>query len=171
MARSLRSTVTWIDEPEIGKVVRCRVSGPGYDTPQSGVYLGVMLDEEDAVPYHYFVHGEIGGSPQRCFGFPAPLDTKVTDERTPTVVIREALASRKTPVYRVTDLQACEPGLLPRDRGVTVILDPELDGQGFARATLEAPSASALLGYVRENWGDEDKAWFEEYVVQRVELA
>lgn len=87
-----RSTVTWIDQPEVGKVVRSRVSGPGYDTPQSGTFVGVLLDEQERVPYYYFVRGEINGHAQQSFGSPAPLDTEVTDRRSPTTVIREALA-------------------------------------------------------------------------------
>lgn len=85
------TVIEWIDQPEVGKVVRCRTSGPGYDALNVGVYLGVMLDEEDRVPYHYFVKGQMNGHPQSCFGFPAPLDAALTDERTPTAAIREAL--------------------------------------------------------------------------------
>ena len=84
-------TTVWHDEPVVGQTVRVDLAGPGYLTPASGTYLGVLRDEEDGEPMHYFVNGEMGGAPQRCFGFRAAPGTSVTDERTPTAAIHAAL--------------------------------------------------------------------------------
>lgn len=70
--------------------------------------------------------------------------------------------------YEVAHLQAVEPDELPRDQGVDVFVHADLDGMGFNTVTVSGPDRDALIEYVRDQWGDEDAAWFEEYVVQRV---
>jgi hypothetical protein len=70
--------------------------------------------------------------------------------------------------YEVAHLQAVEPDELPRDAGVDVFVHEELDGMGFNTVTLSAPDRDVLIEYVREQFGDEDAEWFQEYVVDRV---
>lgn len=67
---------------------------PAHGCIAEGTYIGVALDEEDLVPYHYFVYGEIRNTAQRCFGFPAAANTPVTTSLTPTVLINTWLAKR-----------------------------------------------------------------------------
>lgn len=76
----------WIDPPIVGMRVR-------VDEGRVGVYLGVLSNEEDGSPYHYFVNGAINGTLQACFGFPAIVGTPITDKRTPTDAINAALRS------------------------------------------------------------------------------
>jgi hypothetical protein len=77
----------WLDTPIVGKVVR-------VDADRVGQYLGVLANEEDGRPYHYFVNGAINGTPQACWGFPAMVGTAITDKRTPTEAIMTALGAR-----------------------------------------------------------------------------
>lgn len=70
--------------------------------------------------------------------------------------------------YAVDALQACEPEELGHRHGITVTISDELDSMGFQSATIEGPTAEAVVEYVREHWGDEDGEWFDEYVVARV---
>lgn len=100
------TTYTYLDELVIGEVVRAEFHGRDGTTTwhgtQSGTYIGVALDEEDGVPYHYFVYGEINGTTQRCFGDPAAdsfgaaaeADTPTTTTLTPTQLINTWLAPR-----------------------------------------------------------------------------
>jgi hypothetical protein len=65
-------------------------NAPGSPIPVarfSGVYVGVALDEEDGVPYHYFLGGEINGTAQGCHGHPATSDTATTTDETPTALL------------------------------------------------------------------------------------
>jgi hypothetical protein len=71
-------------------------------------------------------------------------------------------------MFTVDYLQAVEPDFLGKPAGIVVTLDEELDSQGFNRVTVEGPTREAVIEYVRENWGDDDADWFQEYVVDRV---
>lgn len=70
--------------------------------------------------------------------------------------------------FRVEDLQAVEPDALERRDGIVVTVHPELDGMGFNTVDVEGPTRDAVVEYVRSQWGEEDPAWFAEYVVARV---
>lgn len=71
--------------------------------------------------------------------------------------------------WMVDDLQSVEPDFLtPRD-GITVELAPGLDGMGFNRVAVYGPTREAVVEYVRSEWGDDDAAWFDEWVLHRVE--
>jgi hypothetical protein len=80
----------------IGRLVTIEEPNPpGSPFPSvrfSGMYLGVALDEEDGVPYHYFLGGEINGTPQGSHGHPAGSRSEVTTSKTPTALITEAKA-------------------------------------------------------------------------------
>jgi len=70
-----------------------------------------------------------------------------------------------TTTYFVDDLQCCEPDGLSYAEGIRVTFSQELDFMGFHRATVEGPSAEAVIEYVRANWGDDDREWFDKQVV------
>lgn len=90
-AREAADTSTTFHDPlVIGKSVRYTTTGPWGDASGSGTYLGVALDEEDRVPYHYFVDGEVNGLAQGAHGFPAKPGTPLTTPLTPTALIRGA---------------------------------------------------------------------------------
>lgn len=74
-------------------------------------------------------------------------------------------------MFQVTDLQACEPGELFRDKpeDVTVTVQPGHDSMGFNRVTVEAPTKARLIAFVVDNWGDDDLEWIDEWVVDRIE--
>lgn len=56
----------------------------------SGTYVGCALSEDDGWPMHYFVGGEINGTPQGSHGFRAPEGTEPTADGTPTALIMAA---------------------------------------------------------------------------------
>lgn len=85
----LRSAIKWQDDRVVGEHVRYESTGPDWTTCGSGIYIGVALDEESGLPYHYFVDGEIGGLAQTCHGFPAEPRTPVTTDLTPTELIHQ----------------------------------------------------------------------------------
>ena len=89
-----REIITWTAEPIIGERASYEVIGPWYRSTGSGIYLGVALDEEDGVPFHYFVRGQINDHPQKCHGFPAATGTPTTTDLTPTDLIQGALEVR-----------------------------------------------------------------------------
>ena len=70
--------------------------------------------------------------------------------------------------WYVDDLQSVEPEALEPAEGITVKIAPELDGQGFERVAVHGPTREAVLKYVRSQWGDEDPAWFADYVEARL---
>jgi hypothetical protein len=71
-------------------------------------------------------------------------------------------------VYRLSYLQAVELDSLPSREGVVVEVDPDLDEYGFHRVDVVARDRDVLVEYVRENWGDDDRDWFREYVEGRI---
>lgn len=83
-------TTEWHNDLVVGQRVRYTRSGGWGTATGGGVYLGVALDEEDGVSYHYFVRGEINGRYQSSHGFPAAAGTPVTTDLTPTDLIRKA---------------------------------------------------------------------------------
>ena len=83
----------WLDKPEIGERVRVTET-------QFGTYLGVLRNEDDRTPYHYFINGEINGVAQTSFGFPAASGFRVTDQRTPTEAILAGLRDASLRVNR-----------------------------------------------------------------------
>lgn len=87
----MTSQTTFDAPPIIGERVSYRNVGPTWASTGSGIYLGVALDEEDGVPYHYFIDGEINGHAQRSHGFPADPSTSTTTDLTPTALILGAL--------------------------------------------------------------------------------
>ena len=82
---------TFHNELVIGERVHYTTEASWGTATGSGVYLGVALDEEDGVPFHYFVDGEINGHAQSCHGFAAAEGTLPTTELTPTQLIQQAL--------------------------------------------------------------------------------
>jgi hypothetical protein len=76
-------------------------------------------------------------------------------------------------MFQVTDLQACEPMELFRDKpaGIALRFDAELDSMGFDRVTVAAADRDALIDFVRDNWGNDEETggWFTEYVLDRIE--
>lgn len=78
---------TFHDALVVGQRVRYSCEGVNWSSTGSGVYLGVALDEQDGVPYHYFRDGEINGHAQTSHGFPAGPGTPTTTELTPTELI------------------------------------------------------------------------------------
>lgn len=86
----MREQTTFHSELKIGQRVNYTTRASWGEATGSGIYLGVALDEEDRVPYHYFVDGEINGHPQGSHGFPAAPDTPTTTDLTPTQLIRQA---------------------------------------------------------------------------------
>lgn len=72
--------------------------------------------------------------------------------------------------YVVTDLQAVEPDELTKRPDVTVEVADELDSMGFPRVTIVAETIDALTEYVWTHWGADDPAWFEAYVLDRIEV-
>lgn len=88
-AREAADTSTTFHDPlVVWERVRYTTTGPWGTATGSGVYLGVALDEEDRVPYHYFADGEVNGLSQGSHGFPAAPGTPLTTELTPTALIR-----------------------------------------------------------------------------------
>ena len=87
----MAEATTFHNELVIGECVRYTTEASWGTATGSGVYLGVALDEEDGVPFHYFVNGEINGHAQPSHGFPAAEGTLPTTELTPTQLIRAAL--------------------------------------------------------------------------------
>ena len=81
----------WDSEPVIGEPASYTREGPGWRATGSGTYLGVALDEEDGIPYHYLINGEINGHPQASHGFAAEPGTPTTTDLTPTLLITTAL--------------------------------------------------------------------------------
>lgn len=71
-------------------------------------------------------------------------------------------------MYRLSYLQAVEPDALSSVDGILVEVDDELDGMGFPTVDIVAASREEIVEYVRTNWGDDDAAWFREYVVDRI---
>lgn len=87
---------TFHDPLIIGRKVRYSyTNADGCDIPSgsgSGIYIGVALDEEDHVPCHYFILGEINGLEQESHGFPCDDPTRpTTTDLTPTSLIQAAL--------------------------------------------------------------------------------
>jgi len=70
--------------------------------------------------------------------------------------------------YTVDYLQAVEPEELESVEGITVTVEPELDSMGFNRVSVEGDSREAVIDYVRSQWGDDDRDWFNEWVVGRI---
>lgn len=73
--------------------------------------------------------------------------------------------------YAVSDLQVVERDDLERDlpEGVRLAYEPGKDSMGLDRVEVSALSREALVDFVRVNWGDDDDAWFQEWVVARIE--
>lgn len=72
--------------------------------------------------------------------------------------------------FVVSYLQAVEPESLDAVEGIYVRVVEECDDMGFPRVDVFGPTRDAVISYVREQWcAEEDPAWFESYVVARVE--
>jgi hypothetical protein len=85
--------ITFNTPPVIGQRVDCTI----HDGPEGkcgGIYIGVALDEEDRVPYHYFIDGYINDTPQESHGFRAEEGTEVTTSFTPTELITSEISKR-----------------------------------------------------------------------------
>ena len=71
--------------------------------------------------------------------------------------------------HTVTDLQAVEPESLPSlPDSIIVHVHSERDEMGFPRVDVTGPTREAVLEYVLAVWGDNDREWFDEYVVGRL---
>lgn len=90
------ATTKFSRTPIVGQRVKVRRTGDDWESRSSGIFLGVALDEEDGVPYYYFRDGEINGTKQACFGFPAERSVPTTTDLTPTQLIKanEIVAGR-----------------------------------------------------------------------------
>lgn len=73
------------------------------------------------------------------------------------------MTDERTATYEIARLQAAAPDELPRDRGVDVFVHDDLD-DGLVCVTVSGPDRDALVDYVREQWGDDDREWFAEHV-------
>jgi hypothetical protein len=74
-------------------------------------------------------------------------------------------------MFYVTDMQAVEPDTLEAQHGVRWEITEEADSMGFPRVTVSADKREDLIAYIADQWGaDEDPAWFQEYVLDRVEM-
>lgn len=90
-AGRLTNGTVFLDELVIGQHIRMEFYGKSgrhtWSGTKSGTYIGVALDEEEGLPYHYFVNGEINGLAQASFGFAATKGTPTTTDKTPTALI------------------------------------------------------------------------------------
>lgn len=76
-------------------------------------------------------------------------------------------ATTSTGRWQVEYLQCVELELLASVPGIRLEL-VENDWMGFARVDVIGPTREAVIEYVRAEWGDDDEAWFAEYVIGRV---
>lgn len=155
-ATKTRETV-WIDEPIVGNRVRWENRATG--ATGSGLYIGVALDEEDGVPYHYFVDGEIRGGAQASHGFPAEPGTPVTDARTPTDLI--VAAETHDYLVRTSDGKIHVPTVQD------VVVDTE---SGYHVRVLVCPVCKAEIESSWADDGDADRADYWECCVTGCEV-
>ena len=70
--------------------------------------------------------------------------------------------------WMVDYIQACEIDCLPQGEGIEIEVEPEVDDMGFHRVAVIGESPEQVIAYVREHWGDDDRAWFHDHIENRI---